>query len=88
MVWRIELTDTAERALKKLDPNSRQRIVGFLKERVAESANPRAQGKALQGELHSYWRYRVGPYRLICRIEDEAIRILVVRVGHRRDIYR
>lgn len=88
MVWRIELTDTAERALKKLDPDSRKRIVGFLKEGVAASANPRAQGKALQGELRSYWRYRVGPYRLICRIEDEAVRILLVRAGHRKDIYR
>lgn len=88
MAWRIELTDTAERALKKLDPDSRRRIIGFLKERVATSANPREQGKALQGELRSYWRYRVGSYRVICRIEDEVMRVLVVRIGHRKDIYR
>ncbi len=88
MAWRIELTDTASRALQKLNPDNRRRIIAFLKERVATSTNPRDRGKALQGELHTYWRYRVGAYRLVCRIKDEAVRVLVVRISHRKDVYR
>lgn len=88
LVWRIELTDTASRALQKLNPDNQRRIIAFLKERVAPSTNPRDRGKALQGELRTYWHYRVGAYRLVCRIEDEAVRVLVVRIDRRKDVYR
>jgi len=86
--WRIEFSDSALKALKKIDKQAAQRILRFIRERILTSDDPRAHGKALQGELRTYWRYRVGDYRLICHIEDNALRILVVRIAHRKDVYR
>ncbi|MFQ5661545.1 MAG: type II toxin-antitoxin system RelE/ParE family toxin [Gammaproteobacteria bacterium] len=88
MGWRVELSDAAVKALRKIDPQAAKRIIRFIRERILTADDPRAYGKALQGELRTYWRYRVGAYRLICHIEDETLRVLVVRIGHRKDIYR
>lgn len=88
MAWRIEFSDSAVKALKKINPQAADRILKFLRERIQKNDNPRSQGKALQGELRSYWRYRVGAYRLVCHIDDEVLRVLVVRIAHRKDIYR
>jgi len=61
----------------------------FLSERVARVENPRSLGKPLQGSrFGEFWRYRVGDYRLICKIEDERLLVLVLRIGHRKEIYR
>jgi len=70
-----------------LDKSNRAWIMSFLK-RLEITDNPRAIGKALQGNLSGYWRYRVGDYRLLCQIKDNALIILVVEIGHRADIYR
>ncbi len=59
-----------------------------MEERVAAHDNPRDLGAALSGRLAGHWRYRVGDYRIICKIEDETITILVIEIGHRREIYR
>jgi mRNA interferase RelE/StbE len=89
MAWTIELSNEADRDLRKLDPQHRGRILKFLHERVAGLEDPRNIGKALQGSrFGEYWRYRVGDYRLICRIEDDHVVVLVLRVGHRKEIYR
>ena len=89
MAWRIEFDLAAERELDKLDPPVARRILKFLHERVAPLENPRGLGDALKGSRPGeFWKYRVGDYRVICRIEDEAITILVVRIGNRREIYR
>lgn len=89
MAWTIEYTDSARRQLLKLDKKTAHRIVNFMDERVARSANPRGLGKALTGEsLGVYWRYRVGDYRIICDIKDKSLCVLVIRVGSRREIYR
>ena len=89
MAWRIELSAQVDRELGKLDPQHSKRILKFLHERVARLDNPRSIGQALQGsKLGEFWKYRVGDYRLICKIEDERLLILVLRVGHRREIYR
>jgi mRNA interferase RelE/StbE len=60
----------------------------FLQERLLASPDPRTLGKALAGEMQGLWRYRIGDYRLICRIDDQTVTILVLEVGHRREIYR
>lgn len=86
MAWRIELTATAERSLSRLDRTAAKRITTFLRNRLAE--DPRSSGRALSGQLAGLWRYRVGDYRLICEIQDGKLLILVVTVGHRRDVYR
>jgi mRNA interferase RelE/StbE len=86
---RIELSVQADRELGKLDPQQSKRILKFLHERVTPLDNPRSIGQALHGsELGEFWKYRVGDYRLICKIEDNRLLILVLRVGHRREIYR
>ncbi len=89
MAWRIELSPSAHKGLKGLDPGVVQRLLKFLHERVAPLEDPRCIGEALKGsELGEFWRYRVGDYRLICRIEDGRLLILVVQIGNRREIYR
>ena len=89
MAWRIEFDDSSRKTLKKLDAQIAIRITKFLRERVAPLENPRLIGEALQGsKLGEFWKYRVGDYRIIARIEDEAVRILVVRIGNRREVYR
>jgi len=89
MVWKVELSTEAERDLRKLDVQHGRRILKFLHERVAQLEDPRSIGGALQGSrLGEFWRYRVGPYRLICKIEDNRLIVLVLRVGHRKEIYR
>jgi mRNA interferase RelE/StbE len=89
MAWKVELSTDVDRELAKLDPPQRNRILKFLNERVARLDNPRSIGQALHGSrLGEFWKYRVGDYRLICKIEDDRLIVLVLRVGHRREIYR
>jgi len=89
MVWKIELDPAAERELDKLDPPVAKRILKFLYRRVAALDDPRSIGDALKGSrLGDLWKYRVGNYRIIADIEDVALKILVVRIGNRGDVYR
>ena len=86
--WRIEITRTAEKQITKLDRAVQDFIIAFLRDRLRSAPDPRLWGKALQGDKRGLWRYRVGDYRLICHIQDERITILVLELGHRKDIYR
>ena len=89
MAWKIEFDPAAERELDKLDPPIARRILAFLHDRVAKLDDPRSLGEALKGsKLGAFWKYRVGDYRLIASIEDGALRILVVRIVNRREVYR
>ena len=88
MAWTIEYTESARRQLRKLDRQSARRIVTYLKERVAPLEDARSAGKALRGPLGDFWRYRVGEFRVICELRDQSFRVLVVRIGNRKDIYR
>ncbi|RUM06736.1 type II toxin-antitoxin system RelE family toxin [Rhizobium chutanense] len=89
MAWRIEFHRAAERELEKLGHEAARRILRFLNDRVAGLDDPRSIGEALKGsELGDFWKYRVGDYRVIASIDDGAVRILIVRIGNRRDVYR
>lgn len=89
MAWRIEFEDTALKELAKLDKQVARRILAFLRERVAVLDDPRSVGEALKGSrLGEFWKYRVGDYRIITNIEDGVMRILVLKVGNRREVYR
>lgn len=88
MAWTIDYTDTAKGQLRKLDKQSARRIVDYMDERITGLDNPRSMGKALAGPLGGLWRYRVGDYRVICDIQDEVLRVLVVLVGNRGEIYQ
>jgi mRNA interferase RelE/StbE len=89
VAWTIEFDRLARKHVEKLDKQTRNRIRSFLYERVALLDNPRQIGEALEGStLGKFWRYRVGDYRIICDLRDERLVVLVIDIGHRRDIYR
>lgn len=86
MAWRIEFANSAEKELSKLERPVTQRILTFLRDRVA--GDPRSVGEPLKGELSEFWKYRIGAYRLYADIQDDTVTVLVVKVGHRREVYR
>lgn len=89
MVWRIEFDARALKELQSQDRQVQRRITTFLRERVAASDDPRRVGEALSGpQLGTFWKYRVGDWRIICNIDDKTITVLVLRIGHRREVYR
>jgi len=88
LAWTIDYTNTAKTQLRKLDKPAARRILDFMDERVAGRDDPRSTGKALTGPLGGLWRYRIGDFRVICDIQDDALRILVVQLGNRREVYR
>ena len=73
--------------LKKLDRHTAALILGWVRKNLENCENPRQHGKALTADKSGQWRYRVGDYRLLALIEDDKIRILVLNVGHRREVY-
>ena len=87
MKYRVEYTKTAVKQFKKMDKKVAALILSYLEEKLVDCENPRLFGKALQGNLHDRWRYRVGEYRILTKIEDDAVVIVVVEVGHRKKIY-
>ena len=87
MTWKIEWDERALKEAKRLSREARQQIVAYLKEKIANNQDPRRFGKPLTANLAGLWRYRSGDYRIICRIEDHKLVILVVKIGHRKDVY-
>ena len=86
LAWKVELTDTAAKQLARLDKTQAQRITKYLR-RLMQLEDPRDAGKALTGNWRTYWRYRVGDYRVVCEIRDNEMVIVAVMIGHRGDIY-
>jgi mRNA interferase RelE/StbE len=88
LAWTIEFVPAAAKELKKLGGAEAARIIRTLETRIAALEDPRQLGTALGGDLSGLWRWRIGDYRVVAKIEDERVLILVVRVAHRRDVYR
>ena len=88
MDWTVEYTTRSRAQLDRLGRPAAQRIADYLERRVATLADPRRRGKELTGNYAGQWVYRVGDYRVICDIQDAALIVLVVRVGHRSRVYR
>ncbi len=89
MAWKVELSTLAQKNLQQLDPPVARRILAYLSERVERLEDPRSIGEALKGSsLGDYWKYRVGDYRVIAQLDNQILRILVVRIGNRRNVYR
>ena len=89
MAWKVELSNLARKNLDQLDPQVSKRIMVFLLSKIAISDNPRNVGSALQGsELGEFWKYREGDYRVIAQILDAEVKILVVKIGNRKQVYR
>lgn len=87
MSWKIEFDKKARKEFMSLDKPVQKQIDKFIL-KLAKSKNPRQTGQPLKGELHSFWKYRVGSYRLICSIEDDVLTVLVLSVGHRKEVYK
>ena len=78
--------ESARKQLKRFDNSIRRRILDYMDE-IAQLKNPESRGKMLVGKLHGFWRYRVGDYRILCRINDKALVITVIKLGHRSAVY-
>ncbi len=87
MAWKIEWDERAVRDARKLDVQTRQNITRYLRERINTDEDPRRFGKPLLADMSGLWRYRVGDCRIVCRIEDDKMVVLILAVGHRRNIY-
>ena len=87
MRWAYSFDERALKELKKLGKQAQREILAYLDERIATDEDPARFGKALRGDLGGLWRYRVGDYRLICSLREGQMLVLVLKVGHRRDVY-
>ena len=87
MKYKVEFTEKSLKQLKKMDKHTASLILGWIRKNLEGCENPRQHGKGLTADKSGQWRYRVGDYRLLAEIEDDRIVILILSVGHRRDIY-
>lgn len=88
MTWTVNITRKTEKLIAKMDSQTKEKIQHFITDILPNLDNPRQTGKALQGDLKGLWRYRVGDYRLIAQIQDNELIILVIEIGHRKNIYK
>jgi mRNA interferase RelE/StbE len=89
LAWSVEFDAGAAKELRKLDPAVARHIVVFLRKRVAVLDDVRSTGEALRGDTRGeFWKYRLGDYRIVARIVDQRLVVIVVRIGHRREVYR
>jgi mRNA interferase RelE/StbE len=88
LAWTIKYSATSRKQLKKLDKQEAKRILDYLEFEVLPKEKPRDLGKPLTGSLKGLWRYRVGDHRVVCEIHDEILVVIVVMLGHRREVYR
>lgn len=87
MVWTIKFTEVAQKQLSKLNKTISKKIIAYLKDRISKLDDPKNSGKALLHEKSGLWRYRMGDYRIICKIIESELTILVIQIGHRKNIY-
>ena len=88
MIYHVEFSKSALKDLKKLDKATASLIIGWIRKKLDGCENPRAFEKGLTANMPGQWRYRIGDYRIIASIQDEKITIVVINVGHRKDIYK
>lgn len=88
MKYTVEYTKRAIKQLKKLDKQTSALILGWIEKNLVDCDNPRQFGKGLTANRKGEWRYRIGDYRLVADIQDDKIVILILNIGHRRDIYK
>ncbi len=87
MKYKVVFTEKAKKQLKKLDKHISALIIGWIEKNIENSTNPRLYGKGLVGNKAGQWRYRIGDYRIICEIQDDKIIVLILEIGHRKEIY-
>ena len=87
-MYKVEYTPKAIKQLQKTDKHTRKLIYAWIDKNLQNSEDPRLYGKGLTADRSGQWRYRVGDYRVLANIQDETIVILILEIGHRKDIYR
>lgn len=88
MSYKLIYSKDFQKLFKKLDPSVQKLCALWIKNNLENTKNPKQFGKPLKGELKSFWRYRIGPYRLIVEIQDDKLIILMLSFGHRKIIYK
>lgn len=88
MKYDVVFSKTALKQFKKMDNYTKLMLINWIEKNLSNCEDPRIHGKALKGNLKNQWRYRVGDYRILCDIEDDKLIILVINIGHRREIYK
>lgn len=88
MGFKVAFTKEALKSLKKLDKGIARLITSWIRKNLEGCTDPRAHGKGLVANRSGQWRYRIGDYRLLCEIQDEQIPVLILEIGHRREIYK
>lgn len=86
-MYKVEFSKKSLKELKKTDKTESLLILAWIRKNLEGCDNPRLNGKALKGNMANLWRYRIGNYRLIAEINDEKVIILIINIGHRKDIY-
>ena len=87
MIWKVEFDERARKELRKLDRQAQTNILRYLRERIATHEDPRRFGDPLRKNMSGFWKYRLGPYRIICDIQDSVVTVRIVQVGHRKNVY-
>jgi mRNA interferase RelE/StbE len=85
--WAYELTATARQNLRDLGPSAETKVISYLKKRISSGAHPKLWADPYRGDLHGYWKIRIGEYRAIARLHEHVLRVEVVKVGNCRDVY-
>ena len=87
MSYKVEYIPQVVKTLEKMDKYTRRILVEWIEKHLVNSENPRIHGKPLAANRVGQWRYRVGDYRIVALIEDDKLVILVIVIGHRKEIY-
>lgn len=87
-MYHVVFSEEARKQIKKLDKHVAAILIGWIRKNLEGCSDPRIHGKSLTADRTGQWRYRIGDYRLICQIQDQTVTVLVLTIGHRRDVYR
>jgi len=88
MNYTVQFSNNARKELHKLDRYTSALILGWIEKNLEGCADPRAHGKPLTADHRGQWRYRVGNYRLLAQIRDDTVTILMLKIGHRKEVYK
>lgn len=88
MCYKVIYDDNAIKSLKKIDKSQQRMILSWIEKNLVNTDNPKVNGKPLKGNLKNYWRYRVGNYRILADINNDEVKIIIINIGHRKDIYK
>ncbi len=86
--YHVEFSKNADKEFSKLDSFTKRLIISWIYKNLEDTEDPRSKGKPLKGDKKDQWRYRIGDYRIIAKIIDNKLIILVIKIGHRRDVYK